>query len=94
MNPPKCDEMDYINFLIAAQRVFSSVDASQGEGWVIIQADESSLYREGALIGSLGRVSIGTIIAVVGYQPRLGNAATFLGTSFGIFNIWECLKNA
>jgi len=20
MNPPKCDEMDYINFLIAAQR--------------------------------------------------------------------------
>ena len=29
MNPPKCDEMDYINFLIAAQRVFSSVEASQ-----------------------------------------------------------------
>jgi hypothetical protein len=28
MNPPKCDEMDYINFLIAAQRVFSSVEAS------------------------------------------------------------------
>ena len=22
MNPPKCDEMDYINFLIAAQRGF------------------------------------------------------------------------
>ena len=29
MNPPKCDEMDYINFLIAAQRVFSSVEASR-----------------------------------------------------------------
>lgn len=29
MNPPKCDEMDYINFLIAAQRVFSSIEASQ-----------------------------------------------------------------
>ena len=29
MNLPKCDEMDYINFLIAAQRVFSSVEASQ-----------------------------------------------------------------
>ena len=29
MNRPKCDEMDYINFLIAAQRVFSSVEAAQ-----------------------------------------------------------------
>jgi putative transposase len=29
MNPPKCDELDYINFLIAAQNVFSSVEASQ-----------------------------------------------------------------
>ena len=29
MNPPKCDEMDYINFLIAAQNVFSSVEASR-----------------------------------------------------------------
>ena len=29
MNPPKCDEMDYINFLIAAQQVFSSVEASR-----------------------------------------------------------------
>lgn len=29
MNPPKCDEMDYINFLIAAQRVFSSLEASR-----------------------------------------------------------------
>jgi putative transposase len=29
MNPPKCDEMDYINFLIAAQKVFSSVEASR-----------------------------------------------------------------
>jgi len=29
MNPPKCDELDYINFLVAAQRVFSSVEASK-----------------------------------------------------------------
>jgi len=29
MNPPNCDEMDYINFLIAAQRVFSSLEASR-----------------------------------------------------------------
>lgn len=29
MNPPKCTEMDYLNFLIAAQSVFSSVEASQ-----------------------------------------------------------------
>jgi len=29
MNPPKCDELDYINFLIAAQRVFSSTEASR-----------------------------------------------------------------
>jgi len=29
MNPPKCDELDYINFLIAAQRVFSTVEAAQ-----------------------------------------------------------------
>ena len=29
MNPPECNEYDYINFLIAAQRVFSSVEASK-----------------------------------------------------------------
>jgi putative transposase len=29
MNAPKCDEMDYINFLIAAQQVFSSLEASR-----------------------------------------------------------------
>lgn len=29
MNRPKCDELDYINFLIAAQQVFSSVEASR-----------------------------------------------------------------
>ena len=29
MNPPKCDDMDYINFLIAAQQVFSHVEASR-----------------------------------------------------------------
>lgn len=29
MNPPKCSELDYINFLVAAQQVFSSVEASR-----------------------------------------------------------------
>lgn len=29
MNPPKCDEMDYINFLVAAQQIFSSIEASK-----------------------------------------------------------------
>lgn len=29
MNRPKCDELDYINFLIAAQRTFSAVEASR-----------------------------------------------------------------
>lgn len=29
MNRPKCDEYDYINFLIAAQRIFSCVEASR-----------------------------------------------------------------
>lgn len=29
MNPSKCDEYDYINFLVAAQRVFSSVEAAK-----------------------------------------------------------------
>jgi len=29
MNPPKCDELDYINFLIAAQRSFSAVEAAK-----------------------------------------------------------------
>ena len=29
MNPPKCDELDYIQFLVAAQQVFSSVEAAR-----------------------------------------------------------------
>ena len=29
MNPPKCDDLDYINFLIAAQQVFSNVEAAK-----------------------------------------------------------------
>jgi putative transposase len=36
MNKPKCSEYDYINFLVAAQRVFSAVEAAhshpEGEG--------------------------------------------------------------
>ena len=29
MNPPKCDALDYINFLVAAQRAFSAVEAAR-----------------------------------------------------------------
>jgi putative transposase len=29
MNPPRCSELDYIHFLVAAQQVFSSVEASK-----------------------------------------------------------------
>lgn len=29
MNPPKCDEYSYINFLVAAQRAFSAVEAAR-----------------------------------------------------------------
>ena len=29
MNAPKCTEYDYINFLVAAQQVFSAVEAAR-----------------------------------------------------------------
>jgi hypothetical protein len=29
MNPPKCDELDYIHFLLAAQKVFSNTEAAR-----------------------------------------------------------------
>jgi putative transposase len=29
MNPPKCDELDYIHFLVAAQNVFSNTEAAR-----------------------------------------------------------------
>jgi hypothetical protein len=29
MNPPKCDELDYIHFLVAAQKEFSNVEAAK-----------------------------------------------------------------
>ncbi|MEM2760250.1 MAG: IS701 family transposase, partial [Nitrososphaerales archaeon] len=31
MNPPKCDESNYINFLIAAQKTFTCTEASRGQ---------------------------------------------------------------
>jgi putative transposase len=31
MNPPKCDALDYIHFLIAAQRVFSCTEAARSQ---------------------------------------------------------------
>jgi putative transposase len=29
MNAPKCTDLDYINFLVAAQQVFSAVEAAR-----------------------------------------------------------------
>lgn len=29
MNPPKCNDLDYIHFLIAAQRVFTCTKAAR-----------------------------------------------------------------
>lgn len=29
MNPPKCDELDYIHFLIAAQKTFTCTEAAR-----------------------------------------------------------------
>ena len=29
MNPPKCDELDYIHFLLAAQTVFTNTEAAR-----------------------------------------------------------------
>ena len=50
MNPPKCDELDYINFLVAAQKVFSAVEGSKthpaaGDGGPAHDAYTRLLYR-------------------------------------------------
>ena len=49
MNPAKCNENDYIHFLIAAQNVFSSVEAAathpKGEGIVAHDAYTRLLQR-------------------------------------------------
>jgi hypothetical protein len=29
MNPPKCDDQDYINFLVATPRAFSALEAAR-----------------------------------------------------------------
>jgi len=49
MNPPKCDEIDYINFLVATQKSFSAVEASKthpaGEDGPAHDAYTRLLYR-------------------------------------------------
>jgi hypothetical protein len=50
MNPPKVDELDYINFLIAAQKVFSAVEASK------VHPDESAEVAHDAYTRLLQRV--------------------------------------
>src|SRR5512140_2002131 len=61
MNPPKCSELDYIQFLIAAQKVFSNTEAAKchpatsGQGpahdaytrlLYRCQSDENALWAE------------------------------------------------
>ena len=31
MNPPNCDELDYIQFLVAAQKVFTCTEAARSQ---------------------------------------------------------------
>jgi len=50
MNPPKVDELDYIQFLIAAQKVFSAVEASK------VHPDESAEVAHDAYTRLLQRV--------------------------------------
>jgi hypothetical protein len=50
MNPPRVDELDYIQFLIAAQKVFSTVEASK------VHPDESAEVAHDAYTRLLQRV--------------------------------------
>jgi len=50
MNPPKVDELDYIQFLIAAQKVFSAVEAAK------VHPDESAEVAHDAYTRLLQRV--------------------------------------
>jgi putative transposase len=50
MNAPKVDELDYINFLIAAQRVFSTVEAAR------VSPDEVRQPAHGAYTRLLQRI--------------------------------------
>jgi hypothetical protein len=50
MNPPKVDELDYIQFLIAAQKVVSAVEASK------VHPDESAEVAHDAYTRLLQRV--------------------------------------
>jgi hypothetical protein len=50
MNPPKIDELDYIKFLIAAQKIFSATEASR------IRADEELAPAHDAYTRLLQRV--------------------------------------
>jgi putative transposase len=50
MNAPKVDELDYINFLIAAQRVFSTIEAAR------VSPDEVRQPAHGAYTRLLQRI--------------------------------------
>jgi putative transposase len=48
MNAPKCTDLDYVNFLVAAQQVFSAVEAARnpdGEQKPAHDADTRLLQR-------------------------------------------------
>jgi hypothetical protein len=51
VNPPKCDESDYINFLIAAQKTFTCTEASRGHR---LDADKTHAHHD-AFTRLLGR---------------------------------------
>jgi len=36
MNPPKADELDYIHFLIAAQKVFTCTEAARSHSELLV----------------------------------------------------------
>jgi hypothetical protein len=51
MNPPKCDDLDYIHFLIAAQKVFTCMEAARCQpeyGGVVAGSEGLRGLAEGA----------------------------------------------
>lgn len=53
VNPPKCNDLDYINFLIAAQKAFTCTEASRSQS----ECDAGSLPAHDAFTRLLGRFS-------------------------------------
>lgn len=54
MNPAKCTDMDYLQFLIAAQRVFTCTEAARCQPKGQDAPAHDSLTRIGVMAGSKG----------------------------------------